>query len=131
MTGIRLLACCGVQICSVFLLIISSSAYAVVEHISDYFVETWTSTDGLPHNSINSIAQTRDGYLWFATWEGVVRYNGINFQVFDRNPQTGMADSGTRTLLPMDNNGLLVAGARGVSRTDRVMAGNHFVLRPV
>ncbi|MCX9559043.1 hypothetical protein IG557_09120 [Vibrio cholerae] len=83
MTGIRLLACCGVQICSVFLLIISSSAYAVVEHISDYFVETWTSTDGLPHNSINSIAQTRDGYLWFATWEGVVRYNGINFQVFD------------------------------------------------
>ncbi|AOY47098.1 TPA: diguanylate cyclase [Vibrio cholerae] len=113
MTGIRLLACCGVQICSVFLLIISSSAYAVVEHISDYFVETWTSTDGLPHNSINSIAQTRDGYLWFATWEGVVRYNGINFQVFDRNPQTGMADSGTRTLLPMDNNGLLVAGARG------------------
>ncbi len=75
------------------LLIISSSAYAVVEHISDYFVETWTSTDGLPHNSINSIAQTRDGYLWFATWEGVVRYNGINFQVFDRNPQTGMVDS--------------------------------------
>ncbi|EGR4163739.1 hypothetical protein DDO07_01685, partial [Vibrio cholerae] len=92
MTGIRLLACCGVQICSVFLLIISSSAYAVVEHISDYFVETWTSTDGLPHNSINSIAQTHDGYLWFATWEGVVRYNGINFQVFDRNPQTGMVD---------------------------------------
>lgn len=52
----------------------------------------------------------RDGYLWFATWEGVVRYNGINFQLFDCNQQTGMDDSGTRTLLAMENNGLLVAG---------------------
>ncbi len=39
MTEIRLLACYGVQICSVFLLIISSSAYAVVEHISDGVVD--------------------------------------------------------------------------------------------
>lgn len=118
----RLLACYWLQVCSAGLLLMSSSAQAVVEHISDYFVETWTSTDGLPHNSINSIAQTRDGYLWFATWEGVVRYNGISFELFDRSPQTGMEDSGTRTLLPMNGNGLLVAGARG-SITQRLSYG--------
>lgn len=100
----------------------ASSAYAEVEHISDYFVETWTSKDGLPHNTINSIAQTRDGYLWFATWEGVIRYNGINFQLFDRSPQTGMDDSGTRTLLPMNDNELLIAGVRG-SITQRLSYG--------
>ncbi|ENM5825571.1 diguanylate cyclase [Vibrio metoecus] len=124
MKGIRLLACYWLQVCSITMLLFTFSAYAVVEHISDYFVETWTSTDGLPHNSINSVAQTRDGYLWFATWEGVVRYNGINFQLFDRNPQTGMDDSGTRTLLAMENNGLLVAGARG-SITQRLSYGWH------
>ncbi|MGL4828158.1 MAG: diguanylate cyclase [Vibrio sp.] len=119
----RLLSCYWLQICSVGLLL-SSSAHAVVEHISDYFVETWTSTDGLPHNSINSIAQTRDGYLWFATWEGVARYNGISFELFARSLQTGMEDSGTRTLLPMNGNGLLVAGARG-SITQRLSYGWH------
>ncbi|ENM5758698.1 diguanylate cyclase [Vibrio mimicus] len=122
MKRIRLLACRWLQMCTAIMLLLSSSAYAVVEHISDYFVETWTSTDGLPHNSINSVAQTRDGYLWFATWEGVVRYNGLNFQLFDRSPQTGMEDSGTRTLLPMGNNGLLVGGARG-SLTQRLSYG--------
>jgi ligand-binding sensor domain-containing protein len=41
--------------------------------LSEYFIETWSTKDGLPHNSINDIAQTREGYLWFGTWEGFAR----------------------------------------------------------
>ncbi len=81
--------------------------------LSDYFVDVWTSSDGLPHNSINAIAQTDDGYLWFATWEGVARYNGLEFKLFDRSLETHMLDSGTRTLVASDNNSLWVGGARG------------------
>ena len=33
----------------------------------------WTSRNGLPHNSLRDIAQTPEGHLWFATWEGLVR----------------------------------------------------------
>ncbi|WP_439438152.1 two-component regulator propeller domain-containing protein [Salinivibrio costicola] len=44
--------------------------YADDNPLSDYFIETWTTANGLPHNSINAIEQTSDGYLWFATWEG-------------------------------------------------------------
>jgi hypothetical protein len=51
--------------------------------LSEYFIETWSTKDGLPHNSINAIAQTREGYLWFGTWEGFARYNGKTFQIFD------------------------------------------------
>lgn len=81
--------------------------------LSDYYVDSWTSTDGLPHNSINAIAQTQDGYLWFATWEGVARYNGLEFRLFDRGPITHMLDSGTRALVSDQNNSLWVGGARG------------------
>ncbi len=93
------------------LYLLSSSANAST--LSDYYIDVWTSSDGLPHNSINAIAQTEDGYLWFATWEGVARYNGLKFELFDRSPETHMLDSGTRALVAGDNNSLWVGGARG------------------
>ena len=81
--------------------------------LADYFTDTWSTQDGLPHNSINAIEQTSDGYLWFATWEGVARYNGRDFRFYERSAQTGIIDSGTRALVSDDQNGLWVAGARG------------------
>ncbi len=82
-------------------------------HLSEYFVDTWTTNDGLPHNSINSIAQTQDGYLWFASWEGAARYNGQDFTSFLRSDKTGMSDSGTKVLKRDRFNKLWVAGSRG------------------
>ncbi|MCB5162180.1 ligand-binding sensor domain-containing diguanylate cyclase [Marinomonas algarum] len=81
--------------------------------LANYFNDTWSTQDGLPHNSINAIAQTTDGYLWFATWEGVARYNGREFRFYERSDKTGIVDSGTRALVSDDQNGLWVAGARG------------------
>ena len=77
------------------------------------FRDHWTTRDGLPHNSINAIAQTPDGYLWFATWEGLVRYNGQSFTLFDRRNIPALRDGALRALY-VDANGRLVAGgARG------------------
>jgi signal transduction histidine kinase/ligand-binding sensor domain-containing protein len=45
----------------------------------DYLVANWGSEQGLPHSMVNSIAQTRDGYLWLATYVGLVRFDGIKF----------------------------------------------------
>ncbi len=42
---------------------------------------TWGTADGLPHNQVQDIAQTADGYLWLATWEGLVRFDGQEFAV--------------------------------------------------
>lgn len=98
-----------------FLLSVFLSVPLYAQHglLGNYFVERWTSINGLPHNSINAITQTEDGYLWFATWEGVVRYNGLEFKLFDRNSQTHMLDSGTRTLVAGADNTLWVGGSRG------------------
>jgi signal transduction histidine kinase/ligand-binding sensor domain-containing protein len=47
--------------------------------------DSWTTENGLPQNSINDIVQTRDGYLWLATYGGLVRFDGSRFVVFDRS----------------------------------------------
>src|SRR5690606_20231452 len=46
------------------------AAGAQEKSLSAYFRETWTTRQGLPHNQVNAIAQTADGYLWLGTWEG-------------------------------------------------------------
>ncbi len=86
---------------------------AVPAKLTDYFQESWTTRDGLPHNTINSISQSADGYLWLATWEGAARFNGRDFEVFGRGEQTGLPDSGIRTLNKDRAGNLLLAGSRG------------------
>ena len=48
-----------------------------------YVRENWTVADGLPINTINAIIQTRDGYLWLGTNDGVVRFDGVRFTVYN------------------------------------------------
>jgi signal transduction histidine kinase/ligand-binding sensor domain-containing protein/ActR/RegA family two-component response regulator len=45
--------------------------------------DVWTISNGLPQDSIRAIAQTADGYLWFATIGELARFDGLNFTVFN------------------------------------------------
>ncbi len=81
--------------------------------LRDYAIDVWTSRNGLPHNSLRDIAQTPEGHLWFATWEGLVRYNGLDFTVFDRSTRPGLPDNGVGALLVDRDGGLWVSDSRG------------------
>jgi|GEM_PF-1725714 len=50
---------------------------------SGYLLHAWSTDDGLPENSATAIVQTQDGYLWFGTFNGLVRFNGVTFKVFN------------------------------------------------
>ncbi len=50
-----------------------------------FLLKSWNSDNGLPQNSVNDIAQTKDGYLWFATFDGLVRFNGSQFVVYNQS----------------------------------------------
>ncbi|OYX83236.1 MAG: hypothetical protein B7Y83_12100 [Flavobacteriales bacterium 32-34-25] len=54
-----------------------------------------TVNDGLPQNSIHSIAKDRYGFMWFGTWCGACRYDGYSFKVFraNDNDPTAFADN--------------------------------------
>ena len=56
-----------------------------------YGYQSWQTDDGLPQNTVHAVLQTRDGYLWFATEAGLVRFDGVQFAVFDKGntPQLG------------------------------------------
>ena len=44
---------------------------------------TWNDQDGLPQNTVNAILRTCDGYLWIGTVDGVARFDGVGFSVFN------------------------------------------------
>ncbi|MBK7257650.1 MAG: hypothetical protein IPI01_07575 [Ignavibacteriae bacterium] len=62
----------------------SSESFARRKSIVQYVHQIWSTANGMPQNSAGSILQTRDGYIWFATQEGLARFDGMEFRVFDR-----------------------------------------------
>jgi signal transduction histidine kinase/streptogramin lyase len=51
---------------------------------AQYRFDRWTTDNGLPNNWIEAICQTRDGYLWLTTPDGVARFDGVRFRVFNK-----------------------------------------------
>jgi ligand-binding sensor domain-containing protein len=52
---------------------------------AQFRLDRWTTNEGLPQNSVTSLLQTREGYLWMTTNDGLVRFDGVRFTVFNRN----------------------------------------------
>ncbi|MFY0696368.1 MAG: hypothetical protein JXR11_00790 [Balneola sp.] len=56
----------------------------------DFVVTQFGLDDGLPQSSVNDIIQTQDGYIWLATYGGLVRFDGLTFTTFNRGNTPGM-----------------------------------------
>ena len=57
---------------------------------AQYRFDQWTADNGLPQNSVRSILQSRDGYLWLSTFDGLVRFDGVRFTVFNKSNSPGI-----------------------------------------
>jgi signal transduction histidine kinase/ligand-binding sensor domain-containing protein/ActR/RegA family two-component response regulator len=79
--------------------------------ISQYVFDNWQIQQGLPQNSVEALARTPDGYLWLATHEGLVRFDGVRFTVFDRD-NTPQLRTRIITRLHVDAAGRLWIGTR-------------------
>lgn len=53
--------------------------------LDQFLIEQWTSLDGLPTNSLSSAMFSDRGFLWIAGYNGVVRFDGYEFKVFDKS----------------------------------------------
>jgi signal transduction histidine kinase/ligand-binding sensor domain-containing protein/DNA-binding response OmpR family regulator len=76
--------------------------------ISQYVHGHWDTENGLPQNSVSALLQTRDGYIWVGTQEGLVRFDGVRFTVF--NHSNRMLPHNFVTALLEDRNGTLWVG---------------------
>ena len=74
----RLIPLLGAAACWL-MLTLPTGAFDFDKPVSEYTHTVWTHKDGLPSAYINSMAQTRDGYLWLGTADGLVRFDGARF----------------------------------------------------
>ena len=65
-------------------------SWLVTQADAQYRFDVWTAENGLPQNIIRDIAQTSDGYLWLATLNGLARFDGVLFTVFDKSNTPGI-----------------------------------------
>ncbi len=64
-----------------------------------YFVQHVSQTEGLPQNSINKLAFTKNGFLWLATEDGLVRFDGVNVNVFSMYNQPAIKNDRFKTII--------------------------------
>ncbi len=68
-----------------------ASPATVVRAGAPYAIDALGSEQGLPQSSVIAMTQTRDGYLWLGTLNGLARFDGVHFKVFDESntPELG------------------------------------------
>ncbi len=115
-SAIRSMICVG-QVCLYGLLALLCPTHTA---LAQYRFDQWTAETGLPQNSINAIHQARDGYLWLATSDGLVRFDGVRFTVFNKSNSPGIGSNRFNCLYE-DRQGDLWAGTDngGVTRLRR------------
>ncbi|MBA2494842.1 MAG: hypothetical protein H0V31_09135 [Acidobacteria bacterium] len=60
---------------------------------AQYRFDSWTTDNGLPQNSVYSILQTADGHIWLTTLDGLARFDGVRFTVFNKSNTKNLPSS--------------------------------------
>ncbi len=77
---------------------------------AQYRFDSWGTGDGLPQNSVLAVTQTGDGYIWFTTFDGLVRFDGVRFTAYDKSSTPAVVGNRFTSLLE-DSGGALWAGS--------------------
>ncbi|MEY4917046.1 MAG: hypothetical protein RL616_959, partial [Verrucomicrobiota bacterium] len=82
----------------VFFPLVSAAAPLVSRMVSvpfdsEYLVDGFGVEEGFPGNSCTGIRQSPDGYLWFSSFSGLARFNGMEFKVISAENEPQIPDS--------------------------------------
>ncbi len=51
--------------------------------VTQYVHDVWRKEQGLAQSNVLAIIQTRDGYIWTSSFEGISRFDGVHFTNFN------------------------------------------------
>ncbi len=74
--------------------------------LTQYLHTAWDATNGLGARGAYGMAQTADGYLWLGTIDGLVRFDGVRFTVFDKSNTPAIRQNYIKAL-HVDRRGIL------------------------
>ena len=79
-----------------------------------------TTNDGLSQSYVTAILQDRRGFMWFATRDGLNRYDGNTFVVYKHNPNDpgSLSSNFIQDLMEDDHGYLWIATNTGVNKFD-------------
>lgn len=84
--------------------------------IDQYARDVWSTEQGLPQSSVEVIFQDRAGYMWFGTQEGLARFDGVSFRVFDRATLPELGENVVASLAEDAAGALWIGTTRGLVR---------------
>ena len=89
------------RVAALFLLLAATRTFALdpTRSLKEFGHQAWLTENGLPQNTVQAIVQTQDGYLWAGTQEGLARFDGLNFVVFDKENTPAFKSNDIRFLV--------------------------------
>ncbi|WP_338815704.1 two-component regulator propeller domain-containing protein (plasmid) [Bernardetia sp. Wsw4-3y2] len=55
------------------------------KQLSQFLIDVWDSEKGLPSSTLLQVIQTKDGYLWIGSYDGLLRFDGNSFDIYTKN----------------------------------------------
>ena len=84
--------------------------------LTQYVHTSWMKPDGLPVNAVLDIEQTRDGYLWLTTNDGLVRFDGVQLTWYHSGNTPGLDNNVLEALFEDSRGELWIGGNSGLFR---------------
>jgi ligand-binding sensor domain-containing protein/signal transduction histidine kinase len=112
----------GAEVAASIVLLVSPISSGVLlalspeKAITQYSQSIWQTEQGLPENSVQAILQTSDGYIWLGTEEGLVRFDGVRFTVFDKQNTKAIKHNNISSLYESTDGCLWIGTYAGLTR---------------
>ncbi len=87
-----------------------------LEKPANYIATRWDTEDGLPHNSVKQIFQSRDGYIWVGTMQGLARFDGLTFTVFTQHNTPSFPNNQITSFAETADGSLWIGTSLGLAR---------------
>jgi signal transduction histidine kinase/ligand-binding sensor domain-containing protein/DNA-binding response OmpR family regulator len=104
-------------VCLLFSIFLADTSVTLANNsdapLTTYVHNIWRTADGLPENAVQAIAQTPDGYLWLGTQEGLARFDGVRFVVYDSKSTPEIPANNITNLCVGRDGSLWIGAGRG------------------
>lgn len=88
----------------------SGILFAQVSGINNYVSRSWTQVDGLPGNTVCDVIQSKDGFLYFGSYECLVKFDGYEFETLNKYTDDNLSFISARSIFE-DADGQLWIGS--------------------